>query len=46
MNIEYDKKMISCDLKFKLIANYGNSTATIINGEMSNYHVSLYKVYL
>ena len=35
MNIEYDKKMISCDLKCKLIANYGNSTATIINGEMS-----------
>lgn len=32
MNIEYDKKMISCDLKCKLVANYGNSTATIING--------------
>ena len=35
MNIEYDKKMISCDLKCKLVANYGNSTATITNGVMS-----------
>lgn len=35
MNIEYNKKMISCDLKCKLIANYGNSTATIINGIIS-----------
>ena len=35
MNIEYDKKMISCDLKCKLVANYGNSTATITNGIMN-----------
>ena len=35
MNIEYDEKMISCDLKCKLVANYGNSTATITNGVMS-----------
>lgn len=35
MNIEYDTKMMSCDLKCKLLANYGNSTATITNGEMS-----------
>jgi len=35
MNIQYDEKMLSCNLKCKLQANYGRSTATITNGTMS-----------
>ena len=38
MNIQYDKKMLSCNLKCKLEANYGSSTATIANGVLSNYN--------
>tara|TARA_A100001015_G_scaffold23722_1_gene26825 strand:- start:5710 stop:6618 length:909 start_codon:yes stop_codon:yes gene_type:complete len=40
MNIQYNKKMLSCDLKCKLHASYGTSTATITNGiisKLSNY---------
>lgn len=35
MNIQYNEKMLSCNLKCKLEANYGNSTATITNGMMN-----------
>ena len=45
MNIQYNKKMLSCDLKCKLHASYGTSTATITNGiisNLSNYDASIY----
>lgn len=35
MNIQYNEKMLSCNLKCKLQAHYGSSIATITNGTMS-----------
>ena len=40
MDILYNEKMLSCDLKCKLQAHYGPSIATITNGtrsKLSNY---------